>query len=584
MALDPFVFSVFSHSLLSIPREMTINMMRSSYSPIIKEVRDLSTAVLNRRGDVVCQDDGMPLHLNSIGAAFAGLMARHDMSAVDEDDVFITNDPYTGAQHLPDIYIYTPVLVDGELIGFTGTVGHHSDLGGAAVASIAPEATDIFAEGFRIPQLRLKIASSFATTVFGDLFAANIRVPDKTVPDLDAQLWANRTGARRLAELFDEYGDSVYGEAMDEMLTYTEQRMRDSILQLPDGEYRGWDQVDDDGVSDRPFRVHVNVIIKESNITLDFTGTDDQSPGIINAPYSGTISAALTAVKGILTDNSVPMNAGCERPIDFILPPGSVVNPRPPAPVRARSSTCLRVYSAVMRAFSAAAPERVVASNTDILCSINFAMVEDGRYKIYNEPRTGGFGAGYGHDGCNQCRSSLDNCNGPAVEASELEHDFVRIRRFELVEDTSGAGQWVGSMECQKEYEFLGDFGSLTSFSDRHASPPWGLFGGESGTRVALVLARNGTETRLPSKLKTKVQRGDRLVVKMGGSGGYANPLDRDKSMVQRDLLEGRISVSRAVNTYGMDRSAAVAVQAMRFDAVPEAIDIDEPHRTRRTD
>jgi N-methylhydantoinase B len=539
--VDAVTFSVISNSLINTCKEMTMSLLRAAYSTIIREASDASAALIDQKGSIVAQADDMPIHLNSMSEAFRGIMSKHEVTTLKPGEILITNDPFNGGQHLNDVFIFSPIHYEGSLMAFAGSVGHHVDIGGGGAGSMNPSALDVFSEGFVIPRLRLKVGPNIRDGLFGEIFAANIRVPHETIGDFNAQLAANRTGAVRLNYLFKKYGPDTVLACMEELIRFAEIQTREEIARLPEGEYEGQDILDDDGMDNGPFNIRVTVRIKKASLVIDFTGTDSQARGYVNAPLAATKAAVATAIKDMLTGSRVPANEGCNRPIEIIVPRGTILNPIPPAPVRARVNTCIRAFHAVVKALAPVIPKHAVGTCTDSHVLVFSEQVPDG-YRVFTEPVRGGFGAALGNDGAVQCASTLDNCTNTPVEAGEHSFGFMRIRRYELLPDTQGFGHYCGAMGAIREYEILKDGVEFAGFSDRHLNKPTGIFGGHSGHPTKFVLVRDGKERVLPSKGTISLKKGDRFQVFIGAGGGYGDPKERDPKLVKRDLREGRIS------------------------------------------
>ncbi len=548
--VDAVTLSIVGQGLIAATREMSLSLLRAAYSTIIREASDASAALLDASGRIVAQADDMPIHLNSIAAAFRGLAAKHDISTMEPDEVLITNDPFAGGQHLNDIFVFSPIHHAQRLVGFAASVGHHVDVGGGGRGSLNPDALDVYSEGVVIPRLRIRVSGSIRDTLFGEILGANVRVPRETLGDLNAQLAANRIGVSRLRLFFDKYGAETMLACMDAFLAYTEARTRAEIERAPDGEYIGEDVLDDDGLGNGPFRIRATVRVAGDRLNVDFTGTDPQAPGYVNAPLASTRAAVLTALKDLLTGSSVPANEGCNAPIEIVVPEGTILNPLAPAPVRARVNACIRAFNAVVRALAPSLPDRVVGTCQDSNVLV-FSEQTNEDIRVFTEPVRGGFGAGACNDGAVQCATPLDNCTNTPIEAGEANFGFMRIRRYELEPGTQGMGRYCGAMGAVREYEVLRDGVQFSSFSDRHRHPPSGLFGGGAGRPTCFVLVRDGVETTLGSKGVKELKAGDLLRVHIGGGGGYGDARERDASLIERDLEEGRISLETARTVFG---------------------------------
>lgn len=549
--MDPVNFSIISQALISITKEMSVNLIRAAYSTIIREVQDASAAILDIEGNLIAQSANNAIHLNSISSAFRGCMEKYKVSEIQENDVLINNDPYHGGQHLPDIFIFSPIFHNKELAGFAGSVGHHLDVGGGGASSLNPMATDIYSEGFVIPAIKLPNFTHFNEGLFSELFSANVRVPQKTLGDLNAQLAANRIGVMRVSKLVEKYSLAFIMEVMQEFLNYTEKITRSEIQKVSPGLYSGEDILEGDPLSKRDFKIKVTIEVEDSNIKVDFSGTDPQAKGMINAPKAATISSVHTAFKSLLTGDSVPANEGCNRPIQIHIPCGTILNPYPPAPVRGRINVCLRVFDAIIRALSKALPLRVIASgfNTSTLFSLSYIMKD--RFEVFTEPVRGGYGAGPFNDGTCQCGTPMDNCSNTPVEAIENDYAFFRLLRYELIPEFSGYGQFRGSPGARRDFEILRDGVSFASFSDRHSHRPWGLFGGREGGCGNFIVKRGNKMIKLHSHSTFIFKAGDILSVIIGGGGGYGDPEKRKQELVLQDLIEEKISLAEAKKIYG---------------------------------
>jgi len=357
--IDPVTLEVLRHALAAVAEEMNANLIRTAYSPNIKERRDCSCAVFDPAGRMVAQAESIPVHLGampcSVGAAIASV------ERFSPGDVVVLNDPYKGGAHLPDITFVSPVFVNGSLIGYVANRAHHADVGGKEPGSLAGDATEIFQEGLRIPPVRLWKEGRLNPDLF-DLILLNVRTPQERAGDLRAQHAACAVGIERLGELASRYDRDLLLEGMEEILAYSERRMRAEIASLPDGSFSFSDELDDDGISDEPVPIRVKINVSGDRLTVDFTGSADQVKGPVNAVYAVTASAVYYAVRAI-TDPEIPPNAGCYRPIEIIAPEGSVVNASPPAPVVGGNlETAQRIVDVVLGAFAEALPERTIAA------------------------------------------------------------------------------------------------------------------------------------------------------------------------------------------------------------------------------
>jgi len=555
VTVDPVDQAVISQGLISAAREMGVKLVRSAYSPIVREASDCSAALLDRHGNVVAQAELIPMQLGPIGTTFRPCARLYPPETLVEGDFYINNDPYHGGQHVPDVFLFSPIFHEGRLVGFSATVAHHLDLGGGK-PGLNPEATDVHQEGIIFPPSKYNLQKDWNGGPFERLVRANIRVPDQTIGDFNAQFAANGIGGRRVKELCARYGADVVLQAMADLLDYSERRMRAAISEVKEGVYRGEDQLDDDGFGDEPLVVRARVTIRDGGVAVDYEGTCGQAKTNVNCPYASTEASALSAVKAVLTSSDIPFNAGSMRPISVSAPYGSLLNPRPPAPVRARMLSGYRAFNAVVKALAQAAPEKVIAAGFDTTEVVCLSHLGERGYRIYLEILGGGYGAGGRSDGCDAVDSPLSNCANVPVEAMDMEYDFFRVRDYALRADSGGAGRQRGGLGFTRVYEILKDDVTFATYGDRFRFAPEGLFGGLPGARAESRIERGGETIRLGSKQSFDLRKGDLLVLHTGGGAGYGDPKERPRRLIERDVEDGLLSAEEAVRAFGF-RAAA---------------------------
>ncbi len=554
MALDPVDYAVISQGLLAGAREMGAKLIRSAYSTILREAQDGSAALMDRDGNVVAQAELIPMQLGPMRATFLPCAERYPVDELIEGDFYITNDPFHGGQHIPDVFIFTPVFYEGEVIGFGASVAHHLDLGGGA-PGLNAAASDVYQEGLIIPPARYNMDRDWNGGPFERLVAANIRVPQLTIGDFNAQFAANAIGGLRMQELAAKFGADAVREAMAELLDYSERRVRAAIAAVPDGTYEGEDAIDDDGITDDPLVIKSQVTIAGDQVTITFDGTCDQVARNLNSPFSSTISAALSCVKSVLTSADIPFNEGMKRPFTISAPYGSLLNPKPPAPVRARMEAGYRVFNAVMKALAQVVPEKVIACGFDTTSVFALSHLGDNGYRVYVEVFGGGYGASAHQDGCDAVDSPLSNCSNTPVEALDMEYDYFRVVDYALAPDTCGHGKHRGGIGFARSYEILKDEVSFAVYADRFRIAPDGLFGGSPGQRGRCEIKRGEEIIAVKSKDANVLRRGDLLTIHLGGGGGYGDPAGRDRAAIDRDLADGLMTQNEA------DRAYAVAAE-----------------------
>lgn len=548
--LNPVDYAVISQSLLAAAREMGVKLIRSSYSTIVREAQDASAALFDRDGNVVAQAELVPLQLCSMSDIFRACARLFPPETLKEGDFYINSDPYSGGQHLQDVFIYSPIFLDGELIGFAGTVAHHLDLGGGN-PGMTPDAVDVHAEGIIFPPSVYSFDRDWNGGPLERFVAANIRVPHQTIGDFYAQFAANAVGVERMRQLARKYGTDRLDAAMRELMDYSERRFRAAITEVPDGVYEGEDAVDDDGVDDEPLRVRARVEITGDRISVDYSGTCDQVSCYLNCPFASTVSATLTVMKSVLTDPEIPFNEGLKRPVEISAPSGSIVNPEYPVPVRARTLVAYRCFNAIMKALAKAVPDRVIAGGNDTSHSLCFSKLNNGRYKVYHEIYGGGFGASLDQDGCDGVDSVLSNCTNAPIETIDADFEHVRIVEYGLLTDTGGPGRYRGGLGLFRRFEILQDGVNFASYSDRMKLEPYALDGGHRGTLARIEIERDGEVIPVASKQMQVLKKGDIVVLYSSGGGGYGDPAERAPEAIADDLRNGLISLDAARELYG---------------------------------
>lgn len=553
--LDPVDYAVISQGLIAAAREMGAKLIRSSYSTIIREAADASAALFDRDGNVIAQAELIPMQLGTMSDIFRSCMVRHPVEEVTEGSFYITNDPYSGGQHLQDVFIYSPVFVEGRLFAFAGTVAHHLDLGGGN-PGLTTEAVDIHAEGLILPPTLYDFTRDWQNDgregPLQRLVAANIRVPDQTIGDFNAQFAANAIGAERVRQLCRKYGGGTVETAMHELIDYSERRFRAAIGAIPDGVYLGEDAVDDDGLSDVPIRVRAKVTIRGDAIEVDFDGTDPQVGRNLNCPFASTKSATLTAIKSALTSPDIPFNEGAKRPVTITAPKGCLVNPEYPAPVRARMEAGYRCFNAVLKALAQVVPDRVIAGGNDTTHVTSISHLDRGRYRVYLEIYGGGFGASPRRDGGDGIDSPLSNCTNTPVEATDMDFEHFRLVGYGLIPDSYGHGRHRGGLGLFRRFEILKDGVNFAIYADRFRIAPYGLFGGSDGRPARCEVERGDDVISVKSKDGMILRKGDILTLYTAGGGGYGPVEERARENIEEDLRQGYITAETARRVYGM--------------------------------
>ncbi len=505
---------VFLNLFVSIADEMGIVLRRTAFSANIKERRDYSCAVYDANGQTVAMGDHMPVHLGAMPASVSAVL---DEAQPRRGDIFFLNDPFRGGTHLPDITSVAAVYADNSEVPsfYLATRAHHADVGGMKPGSM-PLATEIYQEGLRIPPIRLVRGGEYDEGLLA-LILANVRTPEERRGDLGAQVAAHRVGERRLLEALAKYGHQKISAQMANLQDYAENLMRQRIEGLPDGDYAFEDCLDSDGFSNQPVRIACRLSVHGDSVTVDFSESDQQTRGGVNANRAVTDSAVMYCFR-CLIQGDVPYNAGLMRPISVVTRAGTVCDARLPASVAAGNvETSQRITDVLMGALLEACPESVPAASSGTMNNVSLGGIDprSGQPFAYYETIAGGAGARPTADGLDAVHTHMTNSLNTPVEA--LEHQYpLRVVRYSKRPNSGGPGEHRGGDGVIREIEFLADT-EVTLLSDRRERGPFGVKGGEPGQPGRNTL--NGTD--VPAKGSFDVRPGDRLKIETPGGGGY---------------------------------------------------------------
>jgi len=533
--------------------EMAASLVRTAFSPNIKERADCSTAICDASGRALSLMTNAPAHLGSTLRLVSAILKRFPLEALKAGDAFLANDPYiVGVTHLNDCTVATPIFHDGRMVAWAAAVAHHSDVGGRVPGSEAGDSVSIFQEGIRVPPVQIYAAGKRRADVL-EMFHLNSRMPHYGEGDLMAQMASCTRGNARVQDLFAKYGYETMLKCIDEMLDATERRLRIGIRSvLKEGTYSAVDWLDEDGVSGARVKLAVTVTIKDGHLTLDLSECSPQIASGKNVPLTHCYATAYYCLKSVV-DPFVPTNEGLYRTVSVIAPEGLVVNPTPPSAVSSRNMTSMILAEAMINALGQAAPTRsVAAGGPGQGCISAGADPQTGRYFINYENLAGGQGARCSADGMDVVMINMTNTSNLPVEAMEMEFP-LRIERYELVTDSGGPGKFRGGMGILRDMRLLADDAGVSLRSSRQKFPAPGMAGGKPGG-LGTFIRNPGTasETRLPMTTSgTPFANGDVRRVMSPGGGGYGDPRERDPAAVARDLVEGKISVEAARTLYG---------------------------------
>jgi N-methylhydantoinase B len=526
---DPIELAVFQSAVHSIAEEMGAALRRTALSPNIKERRDYSCAIFDADARVIAMGDHMPVHLGSMPMSVEAAVAAIDFAP---GDIAILNDPYAGGPHLPDITMVLPVFLPGHdrPAFYISNRAHHADVGGAFPGSMGP-AREIFQEGIRIPPVRIVRAGRIDRDIL-NLILLNVRTPREREGDLESQIGACRVGEQRMLELTAKYGPEKIHALIDELLNYSERLVRAELRKMPAGPFTAEDWMDDDGVTDAPRKIAVELHFnpEEASLYIDFTGSSPQVAGSINAVRAITLSACFYMLRCLLAEDA-PATAGILRPLSLHTMPGTIVDALPPAPVAAGNvETSQRIVDVLLRALAQAVPDRVPAASAGTMSNLTIGGIDPrtGEPFTYYETTAGGMGARPGFDGISGVQTHMTNSLNTPIEALEYAYPF-RVRRYGYRLSSGGAGRFRGGDGLIREIELLAD-AQVTLLADRRRFRPYGLQGGEEGmpgrawmTASNEPAASAGT-AELPGKCTRMLSKGAILHLETPGGGGWGMP------------------------------------------------------------
>lgn len=507
--IDPITLEVARNQFAALADEMGVVLRRTSLSPNIKERADCSAAVFAPDGEMLAQAEHIPVHLGSMPASVHACLDRFDPVPGVQ---YAVNDPYHGGTHLNDLTILAPVFSESTHVAWVANRAHHADVGGEAPGSMPAHATRLEQEGHIVSPM-VAVAEGRWNDEFLEPFLSASRTPWERRGDLDGQMGANAVAARRLTEMVRSEGISRFVEVSDALLGYGERRMSAALRDLPDGTYEFEDFME---LGDADVAIRVRVTVDGETLSADFTGSDPQVEANFNAVEAVTRSCLYYAVR-VATDPTIPANGGCYRPIDLVVPEGTIVNARPPAAVAAGNvETSQRIADTILGALSQAAPDVVPAASQG---TMNNVLIGNDDFAYY-ETVAGGQGARPYRDGQSGIQTGMTNTRNTPIESLHMHYPF-RVTAYTLRHDSGGAGTYCGGDGIRRELEFR-ETATLSLMGERRRNRPWGLAGGEPGaTGEDWLIHLSGERQRLAGKTTVEVSPGDRLLVLTPGGGGW---------------------------------------------------------------
>jgi N-methylhydantoinase B len=520
--VDPIELAVFQTAVHSIAEEMGAALRRTALSPNIKERRDYSCAVFDGRGRVIAMGDHMPVHLGSMPMSVQAAVAA---IALGPGDIAILNDPYAGGTHLPDITMVLPVFTPGDEkpICYVSNRAHHADVGGAFAGSMGP-ANEIFQEGIRIPPVRIVRGGQIDREIL-DLILLNVRTPKEREGDLESQIGSCRVGEQRVLQLLKKYGEEKMEALADELIDYSERLVRARLRALPAGEFCAEDWIDDDGVTEVPRKISVQLRFDpdQASVIADFADSSPQVAGSMNAVRAITLSACFYVLRCLMTEDA-PATAGILRPLTLFTTPGTIVDAVLPAPVAGGNvETSQRIVDVLLRALAKAVPDGVPAASAGTMSNLTIGGLDprSGEPFTYYETTAGGMGARRGMDGISGVQTHMTNSLNTPIEALEYSYPF-RVRRYGYRYGSGGGGRFRGGDGLIREIELLAD-AQVTLLAERRKFLPYGLQGGEDGAPGIAWVIKAGSDLRidLPGKCSRRLSAGDIVHIETPGGGGW---------------------------------------------------------------
>src|SRR6266511_1615055 len=539
--IDPFTVEIVKDSLVAIGDEMFVALQRTSKSTIIYEVLDFASGLIDAKGQLITQGNGVTGFLGTLTFVVRSTLEKFAENLA-PGDVIITNDPYSGGgTHLSDVSLVVPIYCDGDLVAFAASKAHWTEVGGKDPGSWTTDATEVFQEGLQFPCVKLYEAGRPVQSLI-DLIEANVRLPDMTLGDMYAQAASLRLGERRFQELSDKYGLDVVLGSIEALMDYGERMTLLELEKIPPGVYEAEDMIDDDGIGNGPFPVRVKITISPTELVCDFTGTHPQVPGPVNCTETGLHSGVRTMLKAV-TGPQIPVNDGCFRPLRIVCPPGTIFSAERPAPVSTYWETLNYVTDLLWKALASVVPDRLPAGHFLSVCGSVVAgeHPDTGELFLLVEPHAGGGGGGTAKDGEQglMCVADGETYMVP-IEVLETRYG-VLVDRYAL--DTAplaGMGRHRGGRGCVRAYRAVADEIFVTATCGRHKYVPWGVGGGQDGSRneVRFLHADGRIEVR-GKCARYRLEKGEVVQIVTGTGGGWGDPRERPAADVADDVRDG---------------------------------------------
>jgi len=553
--LDPITREVINSSLLAYADEMTNNFWRTSYSYMNYEMRDYAVGLVDRNGGIITQSrQTHPAFTADLGFVVSAAIRELGDEVIEEGDVIVSNDPVSQGQHLNNVVVFAPLILDGQAFAYACVRAHWQDVGGGAIGSGATNSTEIFQEGIQLNAIKVHRKSVPDRGILR-IIRDNSRFPELVLGDLGAQISACAIGLRRMGELVNKFGREQVQQAIHEGWDMSERAACNALQTIPQGEYRAASFLDDDGVEfGKPVPIAVRVEVRADRMVIDFSDIADQVKGSLNSGYyGGAMNVARIAFK-CLTTPRLPSNEGCFRPLEVICPPGKLLHAVPPAALGDWAVPFPTVLDTVFRALADAIPERIPAATRGDARGIIVVGLSQTRRKFFglHLPHIGGHGARPTSDApAPRCAIQQGDMYGVPVEVNESKSPVI-IEKYELRQDSGGAGKFRGGLGTET-VAYLRVDSQVQNKMIRSRCPPWGLRGGGNGAgNESFVIKPDGTQEQVPRTDRHPLPAGERVRMLTGGGGGYGPPFERAPEQVRLDVLSGFVSMQAARDDYGV--------------------------------
>jgi N-methylhydantoinase B len=553
LAADPVLVEIVRNGVMAVTEEMKINLMRTAYNMIIYEALDFTVGIFTKDGDTVSIGLGLPMFIRGMSETVKAKIRHFGVDGIERGDVLLTNDAYITGSHLNHLTFTVPIFHEGNLVGFSCCMAHWPDVGG----TLGGVTTDIYSEGLQIPIVKYARAGIVNQEIH-DIIRMNVRLPERAMGDLRAQVTAIKTGERRFLELLDRYGQKPVLDCIQVLMDHAEVAARERTRAIPDGVYEAESFMDDDAIDvTKRIPIRVKVLVSGDEMTVDLTEVAKQVRGFYNSGPTTGVACAQVAFKCVTSPTDYPVNDGSFRNLKVVLPPGRIVSAERPAPMRWWMTFPMTVVDTIFKALSKAIPDRVVAGHHADLCvaTLDGFYPDSGKLFITSiGPLGGGWGSKRGEDGVSAtvCINDGDTHNSPN-EQFEAKYP-VMVESLSLITDSGGPGRYRGGLGVETVVRALSDFNVNTSI-ERAVCLPWGLEGGLEGTGNEMLMRRDGiVHDDVPNAkvFRARVKTGDAFVLRSGGGGGFGSPLKRPPDRVQHDVRQGYVSIAAARDYYGV--------------------------------